>query len=109
VEPGAVVPAWPFDLDHRTLRFTSDCAGYRVENVELKWDTDPGAQLDGNTATLKNFRFPFSGRTWETLNVAIGAVTFADGPAVSGNAPAGGRRVRPGPVSRWSATHGCAP
>jgi hypothetical protein len=91
LEPGAVVPARPFDLDRRTLRFTPDGAGYRVENVELSWDAEFGAQLDGNTATLRNFRFPFSGKSWETFNVATGSVTFADAPAPAGNVPVANR------------------
>ncbi|HEX4945697.1 MAG TPA: hypothetical protein VFZ34_03400, partial [Blastocatellia bacterium] len=32
-----------FDLVRRTLRFTPDGAGYRAENVALKWDAEFGA------------------------------------------------------------------
>ena len=49
-----------FDLDHRTLRFTPDGAGYRVENVGLVWDADFGQPLTDPTFALKNFSFPFS-------------------------------------------------
>jgi hypothetical protein len=91
LEPGAVVPARPFDLDRRTLRFTPDGEGYRVENVELNWDADFGPQFEGNRATLRNFRFPFSGRSWDAFNVAIGAVTFTEAPASTGGAAVGNR------------------
>src|SRR5207302_612533 len=76
LDSDAVAAERLFDLDHRTLRFTPDGAGYRVENLALQWDADFGAAMTGGTATLKNFRFPFSGRTWDTLNVATGAVTL---------------------------------
>ena len=83
MEPGAVIPARPFDLDQRTLRFTPDGDGYRVENVELKWDGDFGAALAQPSVTLRNFTFPFSGKRHDTFNVATGAVTFAT-PAAGG-------------------------
>src|SRR6476659_2233215 len=70
LDSGAVTPARLFDLDHRTLRFTPDGAGYRVENVSLVWDADFGPPLTESRATLKNFTFPFSGKTWDGFNVA---------------------------------------
>ena len=76
LDSGVVAPERLFDLDHRTLRFTPDGAGYRVENVPLVWDADFGTQLSGGTATLEHFAFPFSGQTWNSLNVATGAITF---------------------------------
>src|SRR5512144_553664 len=76
LDSGVVAPERLFDLDHRTLRFTPDGNGYRVENVALVWDADYGPALTGGTATLKNFRFPFSGKSWDTLNVAIGSIMF---------------------------------
>ena len=95
LDSGAVTPARPFDLDHRTLRFTPDGGGYRVENVSLVWDADFGTPLTESRATLKNFTFPFSGKTWDGFNVAIGSVTFgtAQAPARGGGggAPAGNR------------------
>src|SRR5262245_7724373 len=63
LETGAVSPERLFDLDHRTLRFTPDGGGYRVENVALVWDADFGAAHTGGPAALKNFRFPFSGKS----------------------------------------------
>lgn len=95
LDSGAVAPERLFDLDHRTLRFTPDGHGYRVENVGLHWDGDFGAALTGGTVPLKNFAFPFSGTTWDTLNVATGAVTFgaiqSAGGRGRGGAPAGNR------------------
>jgi hypothetical protein len=76
LDTGVVAPERLFDLDHRTLRFTPDGGGYRVENVALQWDGDFGQALTGGTATLKGFTFPFAGKQWDTLNVATGSVTF---------------------------------
>jgi hypothetical protein len=83
LDSGAIAPERLFDLDHRTLRFTPDGSGYRVETVALVWDADFGQPLPGGSVGLKNFAFPFSGKNWDTLNVAIGAITFG--------APQGGR------------------
>jgi len=85
-----------FDLDHRTLRFTPDGAGYRVENVALVWDADFGPALSAPTVVLKNFSFPFSGKSWDSLNVATGAITFGAmrggrGAGGGGGAPVGNR------------------
>lgn len=95
LDSGVVAPDRLFDLDHRTLRFTPDGAGYRVENVGLQWDGDFGAAITSGTVSLKSFTFPFSGRTWDTLNIAIGAVTFgatqSAGGRGRGGAPAGNR------------------
>jgi hypothetical protein len=88
MEPGAVIPARLFDLDKRTLRFTPAGAAYRVANVELKWDDDFGAALTQPMAALSKFTFPFSGKRYDRINIATGAVTFPDAPAAA-NAPAG--------------------
>ncbi|MEO7042247.1 MAG: hypothetical protein ABI035_08305 [Gemmatimonadaceae bacterium] len=76
LDSGVVAPERLFDLDHRTLRFTPQGSGYRIQNVALRWDADFGPELDGSAATLKNFTFPFSGKRWGSFNVAIGAITF---------------------------------
>jgi hypothetical protein len=76
LDSGAVAAERLFDLDHQTLRFTPDGSGYRIERVPLQWDADFGPALSGGSATLKNFRFPFSGKLWDTLNVASGSITF---------------------------------
>lgn len=96
LDSGAVDSARRFDLDHRTLRFTPGAGGYRVENVPLVWDADSGSALTAPTATLEHFTFPFSGRTWDTLTVAIGAITFGPmqntgGGRGRGGAPVGNR------------------
>lgn len=76
LNPGAVEPAHLFDLDGRTLRFTPEGAGYRVENAPLAWDDDPGAATEEDSVRLRNFTFPFSGRRNERFTVATGALTF---------------------------------
>src|SRR5678815_4739014 len=58
LDSGAVAPERLFDLDHRTLRFTPDGTGYRVENAALVWDADFGPALTGGTvATLSVSQF----------------------------------------------------
>lgn len=102
LDSGAVDSARLFDLDHRTLRFTPSAGGYRVENVALQWDADFGPALTAPTAAtptavLEHFKFPFSGKAWDTLNVAIGAITFGEMQSGggrgrgAGGAPAGNR------------------
>ncbi|MES2357961.1 MAG: hypothetical protein V4529_06410 [Gemmatimonadota bacterium] len=96
LDSAAVDSARLFDLDHRTLRFTPQGKGFRVENVALRWDADFGPQLKGNSATLKGFTFPFSGKQWSSFDVAIGAITFgtmqqAADRARFGGPPAGNR------------------
>ncbi|MGH7620070.1 MAG: hypothetical protein ACREPM_22880, partial [Gemmatimonadaceae bacterium] len=90
LDSGAISPERLFDLDHRTLRFTPDGPGYRVETAPLAWDADFGPPLTAGTTTLENFSFPFSGKTWDTLNVAIGAITFGARPAANGGRGGGG-------------------
>src|SRR5688572_24997149 len=92
MDEDAVTPARLFDLDHRTLRFTPDGAGYRVENVALVWDKEFGEQFPGGAHKLEKFTFPFSGKSWDSFNVATGAVTFG-APA---SAPGAGRAGVPG-------------
>jgi hypothetical protein len=65
-----------FDLDKRTIRFTpvspangGDSGGFRVENRPLEWNAATGSPLSGDTVRLARFTFPFSGKTWETLQV----------------------------------------
>ncbi len=95
LDSGFVSPERLFDLDHRTLRFTPDGAGYRAEVVPLRWDSDFGPELNGPTVVLHDFTFPFAGRRWDTLGVATGAVTFGPMRARGGGgrtgAPAGNR------------------
>jgi hypothetical protein len=78
-----------FDLAGRTLRFTPDGAGYRVENLALQWDPAFGDELAGPQATLHKFTFPFSGKNWDSFSVGItGSIAFA--------APRGGEAGGPG-------------
>jgi len=79
---GAVVPADLFDLKQRTLRFTPDGSRYRVENVPLQWDAEFGPQLTNPQVTLGNFRFPFSGKSWDSFSVGqLGSISFGAAPA----------------------------
>ena len=90
-----------FDLGQRTLRFTPDGSGYRVENVPLQWDAEFGQQLSSAQVTLHNFQFPFSGKTWDALSVGVtGSIRFGEAPGGAGGAGGrGGGRGDPGGVS----------
>jgi hypothetical protein len=80
-----------FDLEGRTLRFSPDGAGYRVENVALDWDADFGSEVAGAEASIQKFAFPFSGKTWTSFIVgATGAITF--GESQSEEQPSGRNR-----------------
>ncbi len=105
LDSGAVAPERLFDLDHRTLRFTPDGTGYRVETLPLQWDPDFGPETPGGTDTLHTFTFPFSGTRWSTLNIATGAITFSTPREVAerrGDGPPTGNRTGAG----LSARHG---
>src|ERR1041384_5812720 len=66
---GVLGKASLFDLVHHTLRFTPEGSLYRAENASWQWDPDFGPELAGSQATLKNFSFPFSGKSWNSLSV----------------------------------------
>jgi hypothetical protein len=69
-----------FDLDKRTLRFTPTATGFRAENVALQWDAAIGQAIQGNSVRLTKFSFPFSGKSWDSLQVlTTGLVTFGGG------------------------------
>ncbi len=92
LDEGALGRQKVFDLGHRTLRFTPEAAGYRVENLPLQWDAEFGQQLRGPDVTLHNFLFPFSGKTWESFSVGVtGSMRF--GQADSGGSA--GQRLGP--------------
>jgi hypothetical protein len=81
-----------FDLVGRTLRFTPEGAGYRTENLALKWDAEFGAAVTNPQVTLRNFSFPFSGKSWDALSVGlIGSISFG-APQTTGGPGAGGGR-----------------
>ncbi|HUJ31216.1 MAG TPA: hypothetical protein VLY23_08050 [Candidatus Acidoferrum sp.] len=66
-----------FDLGHRTLRFTPESGGYRVENVPLSWDANFGDKVEHHEVKLHNFSFPFSGKAWDSFSVgATGSIRF---------------------------------
>jgi hypothetical protein len=68
-----------FDLARRTVRFTPDGSRYRVENLALQWDPEFGSEMTGSQATLKNFAFPFSGKSWNSFSVGItGSLAFRE-------------------------------
>jgi hypothetical protein len=73
-----------FDLGKHTLRFTPGAGGYRVEQTAFSWDRDVGSQAAPRTPTmLHNFSFPFSGRTWDALNVDVtGSIGFGGGVTI---------------------------
>ncbi|HEY6445626.1 MAG TPA: hypothetical protein VIY53_04145 [Acidobacteriaceae bacterium] len=84
-----------FNLEHHTLRFTPDGAGYRVASIPFAWDGAFGTSLTSPAATLKNFAFPFSGKTWTALSVGMtGSIVFGEQEKPSG--PAGRRGVSVG-------------
>ena len=79
LDEGGLGKANLFDLTGRTLRFIPDHGQYRVENAPLHWDSDFGPELHGSDATLRNFAFPFSGKTWNSFIVgATGAISFGE-------------------------------
>lgn len=74
-----------FDLGQHTLRFTAGSAGYRIENLPLRWDRDFGQQISGHQVALHNFSFPFSGKNWNSFSVGVtGSIRFTP----ENNAPA---------------------
>jgi len=93
LDEGVLGKAKMFDLGGRTLRFTRDGAGYRVENAPLQWDAETGAEMSGSQASLHKFAFPFSGKDWDSLSVGVtGSIAF-------GQQAGGGRGGRGGGVS----------
>ena len=60
-----------FDLAGRTLTFTPETGGYRLENQPLRWDPDFGAEIRSAESEIQNFAFPFSGKEWKSLSVGL--------------------------------------
>lgn len=80
LNPGALGHENLFNLSQRTLRFTPEGSGYRVDNLPLQWDADFGAQIKDPNVALRNFSFPFSGKAWDSISVGVtGSIRF--GPA----------------------------
>ena len=111
LDEGVLGEANLFNLDHRTLRFTPDGAGYRVENLPLQWDPDFGPELAGSQTTLKNFTFPFSGKSWDSFSVGMtGSMTFGQPASDTGQHGAGnGRREAGVSVDRFAELQEAAP
>ncbi len=100
LDEGVLGKANLFDLARHTLRFTPDGSGYRVENLAAQWDSDFGPAMTGSQATLKNFEFPFSGKSWNTFSVGMsGSIAFGE-PAAGDNRGRGGPRNAGGPGNR---------
>lgn len=92
LNPGALGHQNLFDLNQRTLRFTPDGSGYRVENLPLQWDAGFGDQIKNPNVAVHNFSFPFSGKTWDAISVGLtGSIRFgpAPPPAFDSGLPAG--------------------
>jgi hypothetical protein len=79
LDEGVLGKASLFDLVHHTLRFTPEGSQYRAENIAWQWDSEFGAEMTGSQAALKQFEFPFSGKSWDTFSVGVtGSLTFGD-------------------------------
>jgi hypothetical protein len=84
-----------FDLGQHTLRFTPVGAGYRIENLPLKWDADFGRPIAEPRVTLHNFAFPFSGRSWDSFSAgATGSIRFGEPARGRGFGPESGFAAR---------------
>jgi len=80
LDSGVIADHNLFDLDKRTLRFTPAAGGFRVESLALQWDTAKGTAIQGNTVRLAKFSFPFSGKSWDSIQVlGTGLITFGGG------------------------------
>jgi len=93
LDEGVLGKASLFDLVHHTFRFTPEGSQYRAENVAWQWDPAFGSEMTGGQAALKQFAFPFSGKSWDSFSVGVtGSMTF-------GESAAGGRGGRGGGIS----------
>jgi hypothetical protein len=49
------------------------------KRCRCKWDPEFGPEMTGSQAMLKNFAFPFSGKSWNSFSVGMtGSMTFAE-------------------------------
>jgi hypothetical protein len=79
LDEGALGKANQFDLAGRTLRFSPERSGYRVENGPLRWDSDFGPESDSAEVTLHQSDFPFSGQQWNSFLVGrTGSISFGN-------------------------------
>lgn len=94
LDKGALGQQNLFNLDQRSLRFTPERGGYRVENLPLEWDSDFGRELNSPEVRVRNFSFPFSGKTWNSFSVGVnGSIRF--GPAARSFSGGPGRGFAP--------------
>jgi hypothetical protein len=85
LDDGALGRESLFDLAHHTLRFTPAGSQFHVENATWNWDGDFGPEMAGSQAALKNFAFPFSGKSWNSFSVGMtGSIAFAEQTAGRG-------------------------
>src|SRR5580704_5659004 len=85
LKEGALGKANMFDLGHRTLRFTPDGAGYRIENTALQWDQEFGDELKGSSVALHGFTFPYGGKGRDSFSVGVnGSISFSGGSGPGG-------------------------
>ena len=56
-----------FDLTGRTLHFVPGKSGFLVQNTSLQWENDFGPELSTGNITLRQFEFPYAGKTWRDL------------------------------------------
>jgi len=84
-----------FDLNHRTIRFTPAESGYRVQDLPLHWDSEFGDELKGSDVTLRNLKFPFSGKTWDSFSVGgNGSIRFGGSGTDAGAGLGAADRIR---------------
>ncbi|MGB8475321.1 MAG: hypothetical protein WCE61_14655, partial [Candidatus Acidiferrum sp.] len=77
LDEGALSKQNLFDLNQRTIRFTPAGSGYHFENLPLQWDSEFGDELKGSDVSLRNVKFPFSGKTWDSFSVGDnGSIRF---------------------------------
>jgi hypothetical protein len=77
LDEGALGKANLFDLTGHTIRFTPEGSRYRVESGPLHWHSDFGPELTGAEASLHQFAFPFSGKSWSSFLVGTsGSLRF---------------------------------
>lgn len=79
LDKGALGQQNLFDLGGHSLRFTPAREGYRVENLPLQWDSDFGQKITEPRVALRNFSFPFSGKSWDAFTVGVtGSIRFGE-------------------------------
>jgi len=79
LDEGALGQQNLFDLGGHSLRFTPAREGYRVENLPMQWDSDFGQKITEPRVALRNFSFPFSGKSWDAFTVGVtGSIRFGE-------------------------------